>query len=137
MVQEDETTSSFVQLDLVSDTNDEVYLRALSEVPQGQAALVVRVGEGAGSRFDLDRELTTVGRHPESDIFLDDVTVSRRHAEIRRTAHGYEIKDTGSLNGSYLNKERVESAVLRHGDELQIGKYRFTFVSFDVEQEQR
>ncbi len=134
-LQEDETTSSFIQLDLVSDTGDEKYLQALSEVPKGSAALVVKSGVGTGSWFVLEREITTIGRHPESNVFLDDITVSRRHAEIRKTGDHYELKDTGSLNGSYLNRERVELASLNHGDELQIGKYRFTYICFTGEQE--
>ncbi len=132
---EDETTSSFIQLDLLSEGGDERYLKALSEVPRGDAALVVKSGEGTGSWFGLDREITTIGRHPESDVFLDDITVSRRHAEVRKVQDRYELKDTGSLNGSYLNRERVEGAQLTHGDELQIGKYRFTFVCFNSEEE--
>lgn len=92
------------------------------------ALLVVKRGPNAGSRFLLDREVTTVGRHPESDIFLDDVTVSRRHAELRRSATGgFSVHDVGSLNGSYLNRERIEQGQLTGGDEVQIGKFRLVF----------
>ncbi|HVE64921.1 MAG TPA: FHA domain-containing protein [Mycobacteriales bacterium] len=94
----------------------------------GTALLVVKRGPNAGSRFLLDRSVTTVGRHPESDIFLDDVTVSRRHAELRRVdPDGFALYDVGSLNGSYLNRERIEQGTLSGGDEVQIGKFRLVF----------
>ena len=83
----------------------------------------------AGRRMhDIGEETITVGRGPESDIFLDDVTVSRKHAEIERGEHGYRIRDVGSLNGTYVNRVRVDAVDLRNGDEIQIGKYRFKFV---------
>jgi pSer/pThr/pTyr-binding forkhead associated (FHA) protein len=87
----------------------------------------VRRGPNAGSRFLLDKEVVTAGRHPESDIFLDDITVSRRHAEIRRGPDGFTVHDVGSLNGTYLNRERVEDGELVAGDELQIGKFKLVF----------
>jgi pSer/pThr/pTyr-binding forkhead associated (FHA) protein len=90
---------------------------------------VVRRGPNAGSRFLLDAEITTAGRHPESDIFLDDVTVSRRHAEFRKTAEGFFVRDVGSLNGSYVNRERIDDAALQGGDEVQIGKFRLVFLA--------
>jgi pSer/pThr/pTyr-binding forkhead associated (FHA) protein len=94
----------------------------------GTALLVVKRGPNAGSRFLLDRDVTTAGRHPESDIFLDDVTVSRRHAEFRRDeAGGFTLADVGSLNGSYLNRSRIEASPLTGGDEVQIGKFRLVF----------
>jgi hypothetical protein len=100
----------------------------LEEMPADVGVLVVRRGPKAGSRFALDKDVVTAGRHPESDIFLDDITVSRRHAEIRRTPDGeYEACDTGSLNGTYLNRERIDSARLANGDELQIGKFKLVF----------
>lgn len=94
-----------------------------SEVP----ALVVIRGANAGSRFSIAAG-TTIGRHPESTIFLDDVTVSRRHAEIVEEGDGLAIVDAGSLNGTYLNGERIERGRLNEGDQVQIGKYRFVFV---------
>jgi len=100
----------------------------LSELPAGVGALIVKRGRNAGSRYVLDAERTSAGRHPASDIFLDDVTVSRRHAEIVRTGTEYAVRDTGSLNGTYLNRERVEEAPLRDGDELQIGSFKLVFV---------
>ena len=75
------------------------------------------------------RDKITAGRHPESDIFLDDVTVSRRHAEFRRTAEGYEVADIGSLNGTYVNREPIEVSPLTNGDEVQIGKFRLVFLT--------
>lgn len=100
----------------------------------GTALLVVKRGPNAGSRFLLDRDKVTAGRHPESDIFLDDVTVSRRHAEFRRTAEGFEVADIGSLNGTYVNREPIEVSPLTNGDEVQIGKFRLVFLSGDQAQ---
>ena len=102
---------------------------AVEALPLGAALLVVKRGPNAGSRFMLDRDLVTAGRHPDSDIFLDDVTVSRRHAEFRRTAEGrFTVVDVGSLNGTYLKRGRIDSAMLlSSGDEVQIGKFRLTF----------
>ena len=97
-------------------------------LPAGSALLVVKRGPNAGSRFLLDTDSTTAGRHPQSDIFLDDVTVSRRHAEFLREGNGFVVRDVGSLNGTYLNPERVDSAGLSGGDEVQIGKYRLVFL---------
>lgn len=95
----------------------------------GTGWLVVTRGPGVGSRITLNRPRLTAGRHPESDLFLDDVTVSRRHAEIISTDAGYEIVDVGSLNGTYVNLERVERTVLQTGDEVQIGKFKLVFES--------
>jgi hypothetical protein len=105
----------------------------VESLPSGTALLVVKRGPNAGSRFLLDKDVTTAGRHPESDIFLDDVTVSRRHAEFHREANGFTVSDVGSLNGTYLNRERIESAPLAGGDEVQIGKFRLVYFSGDVE----
>jgi pSer/pThr/pTyr-binding forkhead associated (FHA) protein len=93
-------------------------------------ALVVRSGGGrAGEQFPLERTQTTIGRTPDCDIFLDDVTVSRRHAIVARGAGGFTIEDLGSLNGTFLNRHRIEKADLETGDEVQIGKYRLIFLS--------
>lgn len=98
-------------------------------LPAGSALLVVKRGPNAGSRFLLDRATTTAGRHPESDIFLDDVTVSRRHAEFRLNDGEFEVVDVGSLNGTYVNREPKNSQVLSTGDEVQIGKFRLVFLA--------
>jgi pSer/pThr/pTyr-binding forkhead associated (FHA) protein len=98
-------------------------------LPPGSALLVVKRGPNAGSRFLLDRATTSAGRHPESDIFLDDVTVSRRHAEFRRDVGEFVVVDVGSLNGTYVNREPVDTAVLANGDEVQIGKFRLVFLT--------
>ncbi|WP_418962954.1 FHA domain-containing protein [Streptomyces lavendofoliae] len=101
---------------------------AVEALPLGSALLVVRRGPNSGSRFLLDSDLTTAGRHPQSDIFLDDVTVSRRHVEFRRSPDGsFTVSDVGSLNGTYVNRERIDSVPLANGDEVQIGKYRLVF----------
>ncbi len=84
----------------------------------------MRSGAQAGDRFALDADVTRLGRHPDSEIMLDDITVSRRHASIERTDEGYVVSDAGSLNGTYVNQERIDRAVLHHGDELQVGKFR-------------
>ncbi|ROQ27348.1 zinc ribbon protein [Streptomyces sp. PanSC19] len=106
-------------------------LAAVEALPSGSALLVVRRGPNSGSRFLLDGELTTAGRHPQSDIFLDDFTVSRRHVEFRRAQDGsFTVADVGSLNGTYVNREPIDSVVvLSNGDEVQIGKYRLVFYS--------
>ncbi|WP_420719480.1 FHA domain-containing protein [Streptomyces sp. RTd22] len=102
---------------------------AVEALPLGSALLVVRRGPNSGSRFLLDSDLTTAGRHPQSDIFLDDVTVSRRHVEFRRGQDGsFTVADVGSLNGTYVNREQIDApVVLTSGDEVQIGKYRVVF----------
>ncbi|WP_161896647.1 glycogen accumulation regulator GarA [Gordonia spumicola] len=95
----------------------------------GTALLVVKRGPNAGSRFLLDQAATSSGRHPDSDIFLDDVTVSRRHAEFRRDGDDFQVVDVGSLNGTYVNREPVDTATLANGDEVQIGKFRLVFLA--------
>jgi pSer/pThr/pTyr-binding forkhead associated (FHA) protein len=101
----------------------------LSDVPLGTGVLVVTRGEAAGTRILLDLASTSAGRHPDSDIFLDDITVSRRHAEIVRDGDAYRVRDAGSLNGTYVNRERIEEdTTLTHGDVLQVGKYKLHFL---------
>jgi hypothetical protein len=97
---------------------------SMGDLPLDKAVLIVRSGAQAGDRFALDSDVTRLGRHPDSEIMLDDITVSRRHASIERTDEGYVVSDAGSLNGTYVNQERIERAVLHHGDELQVGKFR-------------
>ena len=103
--------------------------RVSGSLPPGTALLAVRRGPNAGARFLLDHDVTTSGRHPDSDIFLDDVTVSRRHAEFRLEGGEFQVVDVGSLNGTYVNREPVDSAVLANGDEVQIGKFRLVFLT--------
>lgn len=100
----------------------------VDSLPAGTALLVVKRGPNAGSRFLLDQPVTTAGRHPESDIFLDDVTVSRRHAEFRRTDDVFSVSDVGSLNGTYVNRERIDTITLTGGDEVQVGKFRLVLL---------
>jgi pSer/pThr/pTyr-binding forkhead associated (FHA) protein len=102
---------------------------AADTLPPGSALLVVVRGPNAGSRFMLDDDFTSTGRHPDSDIFLDDVTVSRRHAEFYRQGERFTVRDVGSLNGTYVNRERIEEAELFGGDEVQIGKFRLLFLT--------
>jgi pSer/pThr/pTyr-binding forkhead associated (FHA) protein len=101
----------------------------LDQLPAGVGMLVVTRGHNSGSRYALDEATITAGRHPDSTIFLDDITVSRRHAEVRRVGDHYEVADVGSLNGTYLNRERVETARLNDGDELQIGTFKLLFLA--------
>ena len=102
----------------------------LEDVVRGGAALVIRAGGGrAGESFPLEGDRMTVGRRPESDVFLDDVTVSRDHAVIVRRGSDYHLDDCGSLNGTYVNRRRIDSHRLADGDELQIGKYKLAFLS--------
>ena len=93
----------------------------------GTGLLIVLRGPNTGARFLLDDTEVTTGRHPDSDIFLDDVTVSRKHAVFAQEADGYAVRDVGSLNGTYVNRELVDHHLLRTGDEVQIGKFRLVF----------
>jgi hypothetical protein len=123
-----DTTVTFMPGELESDLEDEVHISP-DEVEGGRGVLIVKRGPNAGSKYWLDADVTQIGRHPESDIFLDDITVSRRHAEIRRGAEGFSLHDVGSLNGTYVNRERVEGAELRSGDEVQIGKFKLVVLT--------
>lgn len=98
------------------------------DLEPGEAMLTVLRGPGEGSEFLISGDVVQIGRSPDSEIFLDDVTVSRRHAEIRRGAQGWSVRDAGSLNGTYVNRRRVDDETLVGGDELQIGKFRFAFL---------
>jgi pSer/pThr/pTyr-binding forkhead associated (FHA) protein len=102
---------------------------AIAALPFGSALLIAHSGPNAGARFLLDSASTTVGRHPNADIFLDDVTVSRDHAILVRRGEDYYLDDCGSLNGTYVNRRRIESHRLADGDELQVGKYKLAFLS--------
>ena len=116
------------QAEVTADAAD-AHAGAVDSLPAGSALLVVKRGPNAGSRFLLDEDVTTAGRHPESDIFLDDVTVSRKHAEFVREDGAFSVRDVGSLNGTYVNREPVDTAVLVNGDEVQIGKFRLVFIT--------
>jgi hypothetical protein len=120
-----DTTMSFTP-----EEGDEESGEILDEIKTEGPALVVRSGGGrAGEHFLLEQESTTVGRSPDCDIFLDDVTVSRRHALVKRSNDQFLIEDQGSLNGTFLNRRRIESGGLEDGDEVQIGKYKLTFLT--------
>jgi pSer/pThr/pTyr-binding forkhead associated (FHA) protein len=125
----DDTTITFAPVESAGEVGEEELTVTLGEFPESTAMVVVKRGPNAGSKFALDTDVTRAGRHPDSDIFLDDITVSRRHAEVVRGGDGYLIRDVGSLNGTYLNRERIEEAPLANGDELQIGKFRLVFFS--------
>jgi hypothetical protein len=120
-----DTTMSFTP-----EEGDEDGGELLEELRAEGPTLVVRSGGGrAGEHFPLQEANVTVGRSPDCDIFLDDVTVSRRHALVKREDSGFLIEDQGSLNGTFLNRRRIESAPLEDGDEVQIGKYKLTFLT--------
>jgi pSer/pThr/pTyr-binding forkhead associated (FHA) protein len=121
-------------LDMVAEstpTLSQEEAAALAALPARSALLIVHRGPGSGSRYLLDQDLTVAGRHPEADIFLDDVTVSRRHAKIVREGSAFSISDLGSMNGTYLDSKRVDRQRLFSGMEIMIGKYRLTFYLSD------
>ena len=118
---EDEATDSFEVLPTSPHEEDR------ERFPQGCGLFVVDSGPKAGSRYGLESDLTTVGRHRSAAIFLDDVTVSRCHVEVDRSGDRYVVRDVGSLNGTYLNRDRIESGELHDGDELQIGRFKLVF----------
>ena len=127
-----DTTISFGSLEPVDPeappvglTSDEA--AAVHALPPTSALLLMQRGPSSGARFLLDADRTTAGRSTSADIFLDDVTVSRKHAEFVREGQQFVVRDIGSLNGTYVNRTRIDAAVLRTGDEVQIGKYRMTF----------
>ncbi|MEA2505751.1 MAG: hypothetical protein QOH48_369 [Actinomycetota bacterium] len=123
-----DTTVTFQTSELETDLEEEVHVMP-DELAGDRGVLIVKRGPNAGSKFFLDTDVTEIGRHPESDIFLDDITVSRRHAEIRRDATTFSLNDVGSLNGTYVNRERVEEAELHSGDEIQVGKFKLIFLA--------
>lgn len=118
-----ETTLSLAPSDVGEETHE-----ILDDGIRGPA-LVVRSGGGrAGESFDASGERLLIGRSPDCDVFLDDVTVSRRHAEIVRSGSSFSIRDLGSLNGTFVNRHRIETVTLDDDDEVQVGKYRMTFL---------
>ena len=123
------TPESGEQTETFSPAVREELLESLGELPDTGPALIVRTGGGrAGETFSAQGDRTMIGRSPDCGIFLDDVTVSRRHAALVRRDNRWHIDDLGSLNGTFVNRRRVESATLEDGDEIQIGKYRLTFL---------
>jgi len=125
-----DTTASFTeefaaQLGALEASTDEQ--EAVAALPSGSALLVVRRGPNVGARFLLDADSTVAGRHPDADIFLDDVTVSRQHAEFLREGTTFSVRDLGSLNGTYYDGMRIEQTLLSDGAEVQVGKFRLTF----------
>jgi pSer/pThr/pTyr-binding forkhead associated (FHA) protein len=131
------TTLTMTGLEATEEHADDLADVGIESLPTGSALLVVKRGPNAGSRFLLDKDVTTVGRHPESDIFLDDVTVSRRHAEFHRAGDGFVVRDVGSLNGTYLNRERIDESALAGGDEVQIGKFRLVYFTSNPSESHR
>jgi hypothetical protein len=125
---DDPTTITF-QLETSAEETADEFTFDLDDIPPDGGLLVVVRGPIAGARLALTKDVTTAGRHPKSDLFLDDVTVSRRHAEFVRDSGVFRVRDVGSLNGTYLNRERVEEAELTNGDEVQIGKYKLAYYS--------
>ncbi len=128
----DDTTATFshdlgakvASLDGALTTGEQ---EAIAALPRGSALLAVRRGPNAGARFLLDADVTTAGRNPDAEIFLDDVTVSRTHAEFKRRGSSFEVRDLGSLNGTYFDGVRIERALLTDRAEVQVGKFRLTF----------
>jgi len=129
LVPSNESTVAFLPDDPSVEFGEEELGSGLAELPAGTGVLVVKQGADAGAKYVLNAEVTRVGRHPESDIFLDDITVSRRHAEFTGAPGSYKVRDVGSLNGTYVNRERIEEVELGSGDEVQIGKFKLLFLS--------
>ena len=125
----DDRTITLISVDPLQDApgpSDDIAV-PVSEIARGTGVLIVRSGGLAGARFSLEGPATRIGRHPDSEIMLDDITVSRRHAEILRRDIWHEILDSGSLNGTYVNHERIEATMLQHGDQVQIGKFHLVY----------
>jgi hypothetical protein len=127
LAHEEHPTGVFHPDDLVVDPSEDDVRVERGDLPPDVGVLVLKSGADAGMRFVLSAPLTTAGRHPRSDIFLDDITVSRRHVEVSRSPSGYVVRDVGSLNGTYVNRERIDEATLTDGDEVQIGKFKLVF----------
>ncbi len=123
-----DTSVSVNPVDSLADTADDDSAVGLLELPRGVGLLVVKRGTDVGVRFTLDADVTRAGRDPESDIFLDDITVSRRHAEFVTRDKVTTVRDVGSTNGTYVNRERIEEVQLSSGDEVQIGKFKLLYL---------
>jgi pSer/pThr/pTyr-binding forkhead associated (FHA) protein len=124
LVEPEETTLTHVAVD---DRDSTAELEAIADLPEGQGLVIVARGPNAGSTYLVEAEPVSVGRHPESTIFLDDITVSRRHSVIEREGDEFRIKDVGSLNGTYVNHDRVDATVIKNGDEIQVGRFVLVF----------
>ena len=122
-----DTSVSTTPVDDLGDGLDDASIGQL-ELPRGVGMLVVTRGTDVGARFPLKAPITLAGRHPDSDLFLDDVTVSRRHAEFLTNGPVTTVRDVGSLNGTYVNRERIEEVRLKSGDEVQIGKFKLLYL---------
>jgi len=123
-----DTSVSVAPVDEPGDATDGSSPLGRIELPRGVGLLVVRRGTDEGARFPLEQRETTVGRHPESDVFLDDITVSRKHAVFVTDGQVTTVRDAGSLNGTYVNRVRIEEAVLASGDEVQVGKFKLVYL---------
>jgi FHA domain/zinc-ribbon domain len=123
-----DTSVSMTPIEDLLDNADDDSNVGLLELPRGVGLLVVKRGSDVGVRFPLESDITQAGRHPESDIFLDDITVSRRHAEFLTRDQVTTVRDVGSLNGTYVNRERIEEIQLSSGDEVQIGKFKLVYL---------
>lgn len=130
-VTRDDRTITFRAVDPLQDApgpDDDIVIN-LADLPADASVLLVRSGPQAGLRMRLNDGLTQLGRHPDSDIYLDDITVSRRHVEVERRGNEYVVRDVSSLNGTYLNQQRIEADTpMRNGDELQVGKFKLVFL---------
>ena len=113
----------------ISDELSEKIISELKRLPPGKCGLLDLKGPNIGDKFFIDKEESFIGRSPEADVLLDDITVSRRHVVLKKEKEGCRLIDAGSLNGSYLNGNIVEEALLQDGDRLQVGKYIFLFFS--------
>lgn len=126
----EEHTITLAKVDPLQDApgpQDDVIVE-LDEIPEGMPILVVRGGDDEGRYFTLAGGVTRIGRHADSDVVLDDITVSRRHCELQHQSGGYLVRDMGSLNGTYVNQERVDESEVRHGDEIQVGKFHLVLL---------
>jgi pSer/pThr/pTyr-binding forkhead associated (FHA) protein len=123
------TTITLTPVESAGEVADEEITVEIDDLPVGAGMLVVKRGPNAGSRFVLSPDVTSIGRSPESEIFLDDITVSRRHAEVVHQGAAFVVRDVGSLNGTYLNRQRIEETTMANGDELQVGKFRLVFLA--------
>jgi pSer/pThr/pTyr-binding forkhead associated (FHA) protein len=124
LVEAEEATLSHTALE---DRDPTAELQAIADLADGNGLVIVARGPNEGSTYVVEENETTVGRHPESNIFLDDITVSRRHSVIERVGDEFQIRDVGSLNGTYVNHDRVDQSRIKDGDEIQVGRFVLIF----------